>query len=79
MAAENCGIREGDTVAVWGCGPVGQFAIKSAYMLGAAQVIAIDHCYPNGWRWPNLPRQAQAGYKLFNEHKGECIKIALKP
>ena len=43
MAAENCGIREGDTVAVWGCGPVGQFAIKSAYMLGAAQVIAIDH------------------------------------
>ena len=42
MAAENCEIKPGDTVAVWGCGPVGLFAIKSAYMLGAARVIAID-------------------------------------
>ena len=42
MAAENAQIREGDTVAVWGCGPVGQFAIASAIMLGAARVIAID-------------------------------------
>ena len=42
MAAENCDIQEGDTVAVWGCGPVGQFAIRSARMLGAHQVIAID-------------------------------------
>jgi threonine dehydrogenase-like Zn-dependent dehydrogenase len=42
MAAENCNIHEGDIVAVWGCGPVGQFAIKSAYMLGAERVIAID-------------------------------------
>jgi threonine dehydrogenase-like Zn-dependent dehydrogenase len=42
MAAEMCGIRSGHTIAVWGCGPVGQFAIKSAYMLGAARVIAID-------------------------------------
>ena len=43
MAAENCNIRPGDTVAVWGCGPVGQFAIKSAYLLGAERVIAIDN------------------------------------
>ena len=42
MAAENCEIKPGDTVAVWGCGPVGQFAIKSAYLLGAERVIAID-------------------------------------
>ena len=42
MAAENCTIQSGDVVAVWGCGPVGQFAIKSAYMLGAERVIAID-------------------------------------
>jgi threonine dehydrogenase-like Zn-dependent dehydrogenase len=42
MAAENCDIQGGDTIAVWGCGPVGQFAIKSAYLLGAARVIAID-------------------------------------
>ncbi|MDZ8050630.1 MAG: zinc-dependent alcohol dehydrogenase [Aulosira sp. ZfuVER01] len=42
MAAENCNIKPGDVVAVWGCGPVGQFAIKSAYLLGAERVIAID-------------------------------------
>jgi len=42
MAAENCSIKPGDTVAVWGCGPVGQFAIQSAFLLGAERVIAID-------------------------------------
>ena len=42
MAAEHCHIQPGDIVAVWGCGPVGQFAIKSAYLLGAERVIAID-------------------------------------
>jgi threonine dehydrogenase-like Zn-dependent dehydrogenase len=42
MAAEKAQIQTGDTVAVWGCGPVGQFAIASAFMLGAACVIAID-------------------------------------
>jgi threonine dehydrogenase-like Zn-dependent dehydrogenase len=42
MAAENCNIQEGDTVAIWGCGPVGQFAIRSALLLGAGRVIAID-------------------------------------
>ncbi len=42
QAAEYCDIQEGDTVAVWGCGPVGQFSIASALMLGAERVIAID-------------------------------------
>jgi threonine dehydrogenase-like Zn-dependent dehydrogenase len=42
MAADMCNIQPGDVVAVWGCGPVGQFAIKSAYLLGAERVIAID-------------------------------------
>jgi threonine dehydrogenase-like Zn-dependent dehydrogenase len=42
MAADNANIQQGDTVAIWGCGPVGQFAIASAFMLGAARVIAID-------------------------------------
>ncbi|NJC25212.1 zinc-dependent alcohol dehydrogenase [Neolewinella antarctica] len=42
MAAEQAQIQPGDTVAVWGCGPVGQFAIQSAWMLGAGRVIAID-------------------------------------
>jgi threonine dehydrogenase-like Zn-dependent dehydrogenase len=52
MAAENCDIKPGDTIAVWGCGPVGQFAIKSAYMLGAERVIAID-------RFPERLRMAE--------------------
>jgi threonine dehydrogenase-like Zn-dependent dehydrogenase len=42
MAAENCNITPGDTVAVWGCGPVGQFCIASAWLLGAGRVIGID-------------------------------------
>jgi threonine dehydrogenase-like Zn-dependent dehydrogenase len=42
MAAENCNIEPGDTVAVYGCGPVGLFCIKSAFLLGAERVIAID-------------------------------------
>ena len=42
MAAEMCDIQPGDVVAVWGCGPVGQFSIASAFLLGAERVIAID-------------------------------------
>ncbi len=52
MAAENCNIRPGDTIAVWGCGPVGLFAIASAFLLGAERVIAID-------RFPERLRKAQ--------------------
>ncbi|MFO1499713.1 MAG: zinc-dependent alcohol dehydrogenase [Verrucomicrobiota bacterium] len=52
MAAEACGLKPGDTVAVWGCGPVGQFAIKSAFLFGAERVIAID-------RLPERLRMAQ--------------------
>jgi threonine dehydrogenase-like Zn-dependent dehydrogenase len=42
MGAEMCNIKPGDTIAVWGCGPVGQFAIASAKLLGAERVIGID-------------------------------------
>ena len=52
MAAEACQIEPGDTVAVWGCGPVGLFAIKSAWLLGAGRVIAID-------RFPERLRMAR--------------------
>jgi threonine dehydrogenase-like Zn-dependent dehydrogenase len=52
MAAENADIEPGDTVAVWGCGPVGQFAIRSAWMFKAGRVIAID-------RVPERLRMAQ--------------------
>src|SRR5690606_31946901 len=54
MAAENCDIEPGRTVvAVWGCGPVGQFAIRSALLLGASKVFAID-------REPERLRMAEA-------------------
>ena len=46
MAAENADIEFGDIVAVWGCGPVGLFAVQSAFLMGASRVIAIDH-FPN--------------------------------
>jgi threonine dehydrogenase-like Zn-dependent dehydrogenase len=52
MGAEMCDIKPGDTIAVWGCGPVGQFAIASAYLLGAERVIAID-------RFPERLRMAR--------------------
>ncbi len=42
MAVENCNVQPGDTIAIWGAGPVGQFAIKSAFLLGAAQVVVVD-------------------------------------
>jgi threonine dehydrogenase-like Zn-dependent dehydrogenase len=58
FAAENCGIRPGDIIAVWGCGPVGQFAIKSAYLLGAEMVIAID-------RFPERLRMARDDGKAY--------------
>ena len=56
MAAENCAIRPGDTVAVWGCGPVGLFAIASAFLLGAERVFAID-------RFPERLRKARENCK----------------
>ena len=65
MAAENCGIEPGDTVAIWGCGPVAQFAIKSAWMFGAGRVIAID-------RVPERLKMAEAHGKAetidFSKH-----------
>jgi threonine dehydrogenase-like Zn-dependent dehydrogenase len=54
FAAELCGIEPGDTVAVWGCGPVAQMAIRSAWLLGAGRVVAID-------RVPERLRMAEAG------------------
>jgi threonine dehydrogenase-like Zn-dependent dehydrogenase len=42
MGAEFCNIHPGDTIAVWGCGPVGQMAIRSCFLLGAERVLAID-------------------------------------
>jgi threonine dehydrogenase-like Zn-dependent dehydrogenase len=54
MGAEMCDIQQGDVIAVWGAGPVGQFAIASAYLLGAERVIAID-------RFPYRLRMAKEG------------------
>jgi threonine dehydrogenase-like Zn-dependent dehydrogenase len=62
MAAENCDIEPGETVAVWGCGPVGLFAVQCAFRLGAHRVIAIDH-FPH-----RLELAAQMGAEILNYH-----------
>jgi len=69
MAADMCHIQPGDIVAVWGCGPVGQFAIKSAYLLGAERVIAID-------RFPyrlDIARQ-KAGAEVLNYEQVDVLE-----
>ncbi len=70
MAAEACNIQPGDTVAVWGCGPVGQFAIKSAYLLGAGRVIAID-------RFPERLRMAreQGGAEVLDYEEVDVMDM----
>jgi threonine dehydrogenase-like Zn-dependent dehydrogenase len=72
MGAEMCNIQPGDTIAVWGCGPVGQFAIKSAFLLGAERVIAID-------RFPERLRMARekAGAETL-DYEAVDIRDALK-
>ena len=64
MGAENADIEEGDTVAVWGCGPVGLFAIQSAKLMGAHRVIAIDH-YPR-----RLELAKQIGAEILDYRRG---------
>lgn len=73
MAAENCNIQPGDTIAVWGCGPVGQFAVKSAYLLGAERVIAID-------RFPERLRMARekAGAETINYSEQDVYETLME-
>jgi threonine dehydrogenase-like Zn-dependent dehydrogenase len=72
MAAENCSFQRGDTVAVWGCGPVGMFAIMSAFLLGAGQVIAID-------RYVDRLQRAQAlGAEAINYEDAPDVVEVLK-
>ena len=72
MAADVCNILPGDTIAVWGCGPVAQFAIKSAYMLGAERVIAIDR-FDYRLRWA----RERAGAETLNYEEVNVLE-ALK-
>ena len=72
MAAENCDIKPGDVIAVWGCGPVGQFAIRSAFLLGAERVIAID-------RFPERLQMAGAGNaEMINYEEVDDVIEVLK-
>ncbi len=73
QAAENGNIQGGETVAIWGCGPVGQFAIKSAFMLGAGRVIAID-------RFPERLEMARrdGGAEVINYAQTDDVVQALK-
>jgi len=69
MGAENADIKKGDVVAVYGCGPVGQFAIRSAFLLGAERVIAID-------RFPErLALAAAAGAETINYEEVDAFEI----
>jgi threonine dehydrogenase-like Zn-dependent dehydrogenase len=68
MAAENCNIKPGDVIAVWGCGPVGQFAIRSAYLLGASRVIAIDNI-PS-----RLALAEKGGAETLNYDTGDVVE-----
>ncbi|MDB4958332.1 MAG: theronine dehydrogenase-like Zn-dependent dehydrogenase [Myxococcales bacterium] len=68
MAAENCNIEPGDTIAVFGCGPVGQFAIRSAQLLGAERVIAIDSIPER------LAMAADAGAIVLDENHGDLMR-----
>ena len=72
MAAEACEIKPGAVVAVWGCGPVGQFAIQSAYLLGAEKVIGID-------RFPERLRMAREKSKAITlDYEEVDVATALK-
>jgi threonine dehydrogenase-like Zn-dependent dehydrogenase len=71
MAAENCDIEGGDTVAVWGCGPVGLFAIQSALLLGAGRVIGID-------RFPERLLKARSIGALTINYESIDVQEALK-
>jgi threonine dehydrogenase-like Zn-dependent dehydrogenase len=68
MGAEMCEIKPGDVIAVWGAGPVGQFAIASAYLLGAERVIAIDR-YPYRLR---IARE-KAGAETINQEETNVL------
>jgi threonine dehydrogenase-like Zn-dependent dehydrogenase len=70
MAAENAGIKGGETVAIWGCGPVGQFAMRSAIIMGASRVIAIDEV-PERLA---MARASGAEVLDFKELKGEIYE-----
>lgn len=68
MAAENCNIQGGDIVAIWGCGPVGQMAIRSAYLLGAEKVVAID-------KIPERMRMAEEGGAMVISSEDDVHEI----
>ncbi len=72
MAAENCNIHSGDVIAIWGAGPVGQLAIKSAYLLGAERVIAIDR-----FEYRLRMAREQGGAETLNYEQTDVL-VALK-
>ncbi len=90
MAAENCNIKRGDTVAIWGAGPVGQMAIRSAFLfshfwmnLHTAPVVMdlfrvwmrLVYARPNRIRIDDGPEAS----KSFKDKKDECIKAGIDP
>jgi threonine dehydrogenase-like Zn-dependent dehydrogenase len=74
MGAEFCDIQGGEVIAVWGCGPVGQFAIASALLLGAERVIAIDR-FPYRLR---MAREKAGATDTINYTEVDSVVEALK-
>ena len=70
MGAEMCNIKPGDTIAIWGCGPVGQFSIRCAFLLGAERVIAIDYI-------PERLKMAEDGGAITINFKEQNVYEAL--
>ena len=70
MGAEMCDIKPGDTIAIWGCGPVGQFSIRSAFLLGAERVVAIDYL-------PERLKMAEDGGAITINFKEQNVYEAL--
>jgi threonine dehydrogenase-like Zn-dependent dehydrogenase len=68
MAAENCSIKSGQVIAIWGCGPVGQFAVRSAALLGAKKIIAIDNV-------PERMKMAEEGGAMVISSGDDVIDI----
>jgi threonine dehydrogenase-like Zn-dependent dehydrogenase len=73
MGAELCETKPGDVIAVWGCGPVGQFAIASAFLLGAERVIGIDR-----FEYRLRMAREQSGAETLNYEEVDNVPDALK-
>ena len=81
FGADIAGIHAGSTVAVFGCGPVGQFAIASAMMLGAGRVLKLSTGWIPVWRWPGIkaPKLSILKKRTPSEQLGTHFRYWCRP